>query len=242
MTERFARISEHAIRCRELSGSDWRVLACISLHGDSSGRAYPGMTTLSEMTGIRRRDLPRTIRRLVQLGLLRCDTGAGPNGANLYTLQFEPEVSAALRTVRNGADPQDCDGGVRNTAAKVSAALRTKQTIEQTIKHIRPRKRAERHFVSTPADVRFEEFWRVFPKRGEHTNPKKPARPIFLAAIDRGVDPERIIRAAGNYAEAMRRSSTPGRYIKQAQYWLKDELWDQYAEVAEPEPLRAGMV
>src|ERR1700730_3649895 len=102
---RFARIAGRAIRCRELSSTDWRVLACIALHADAAGRAYPGMTTIAEMTGVRRKDVPRTIRRLEQFRMLRCEPGGGPNGANVYTLILEDvEVSAMLRTVRNAAD------------------------------------------------------------------------------------------------------------------------------------------
>ena len=113
--ERFARISERAIRCRDLSAVDWRVLACIALHADVAGRAYPGMTTIAEMTGVRRQDVPRTIRRLEQFRILRCDPGAAPNGANAYTLIFDDdELSAGLRTVRNGADPQQRGQGVRH--------------------------------------------------------------------------------------------------------------------------------
>src|SRR4051794_5399707 len=104
MTDRFARIPERAIGCKELWASDWRVLACIALHS-REGKAYPGATTIAEMTGVRRQDVPRHIRRLQQFQQLRCEPGAGPHGANLYILNFDPaEPSAPVRTVRTGAD------------------------------------------------------------------------------------------------------------------------------------------
>ena len=233
---RFARISEIAVRCRELSASDWRVLACISLHADASGRAYPGMRTIAEMAGIRREDVPRTIRRLEQLRQLRRDPGTGPGGANVYILNLDDAGgSATLRTVSNGADPQGCGQGVRNGAEKGSATLRTKQTIEQTNEHIRAGE-------AKTASEFFDTFWRIFPSRGGHTNPKKPAHEKFNAAVKRGVDPELIIRAAENYAAHIVRSNTAGRYVKQAQFWLSQESWEQYGAPDEPEQLHAGMI
>ncbi|MGH7030668.1 MAG: helix-turn-helix domain-containing protein [Stellaceae bacterium] len=136
-----------------------RVLGCIALHADASGRAYPSMVTIAAMTGIRRSDVPRSIRRIERLGLLQT-ARHGPRGTNLYTVVFHP--SASLRTVRTAADggcPQECEPGVRTDAAKVSAIPRTKQPDEQT-----PARRAapERvHVIDSASE--FELFWRVYP-------------------------------------------------------------------------------
>jgi hypothetical protein len=245
---RFARIAERAIRCRELSAADWRVLACIALHADATGRAYPGMTTIAEMTGVRRQDVPRTIRRLERFLQLRCEPGGGPNGANAYTLIFDDEVvsatvrtgvSATVRTVRNGADPQHCVRGVRNAATKVSATVRTKQTNKQTT-NTDARSRARERNQETASQ--FDTFWRVYPHRGEYRDPKKPAREKFFAAVERGVDPELMIAAAENYANSIARNGTDGKYVTQAQFWLNQESWEQYGTPQEPEPLRAGLI
>jgi hypothetical protein len=242
MTEssgRFARISERAIRCRELAATDWRVLACISLHADTSGRAYPGMTIIATMTGVRRQDVPRTIRRLERFRLLRYEPSGGPNGANIYTLLFEDEgVSAGLRTVRNGTDsgcPQDCGQGVRNGATKVSATLQTKQTIEQTNEQIRA--------DADGADAWFERFWRIYPDRGDHTKPKKPAQVKFLTAIKGGADPEAIIRGADNYRRARDRyRGDERRFVKQPANWLGQRCWEQYEHPAAAPPKFGGML
>jgi len=233
--ERFARISERAIRCRDLSAVDWRILACIALHADVAGRAYPGMTTIAEMTGVRRQDVPRTIRRLEQFRILRCDPGAAPNGANAYTLIFDDdELSAGLRTVRNGADPQQRGQGVRNGATKVSAGVRTKHTKEQTNKHICPD-------LDESADW-FETFWRYYPSRKPHDNPKKPARLKFEAAVKRGVDPNMIVRGAENFAVYAAAHISGPRFIRTAEVWLNKECWNDHQQPPEPEPLRAGMI
>ena len=233
--ERFARISERAIRCRDLSAVDWRILACIALHADVAGRAYPGMTTIAEMTGVRRQDVPRTIRRLEQFRILRCDPGAAPNGANAYTLIFDDdELSAGLRTVRNGADPQQRGQGVRNGATKLSAGVRTKHTKEQTNEHICAG-------LDESSDW-FETFWRYYPSRKPHDNPKKPARLKFEAAVKRGVDPTMIVRGAENYASYAASHIRRAEFIKTAEVWLNKECWNDHQQPPEPEPLRAGMI
>src|SRR5437762_11757330 len=159
--ERFARISGRAVRCREMSASDWRVFACISLHADASGRAWPSMEAIAEMTGIRAQDVPRAIRRLMRLVGLQCERGGGRGRRNVYVIPLgdrEPENVRngadvkAWENVRNGADvsepkhPQRCD--------KTSATLRRtyKQTKEQTNKHICAG-------LDESADW-FETFWR----------------------------------------------------------------------------------
>ena len=105
MVERFARISERAIRCRDMSASDWRVYTCIALHADASGRAFPGMTTIARLTGLKRKNIPRTIRRLERFRFLAHER-TNPNGANVYTLNLDAEVSSMVRTggVLNGED------------------------------------------------------------------------------------------------------------------------------------------
>jgi hypothetical protein len=253
---RFARIPARAGSMRELSGGDLRVLITIGAHADGEGRAYPSMTTIAGITGLRREDVPRAVRRLEHAGLLRRESRVGLSAGNIYTVMFgAPEVSAMSRTegVRNDADSVSAD-----LRTEVSAMSRTgcpqidtsgvRSIAYQTNKN-RPinkntaLKRAKRQVVSTVADAQFEEFWRSYPSRGGQANPRKPALEKFTAAVKRGVDPELMIRGAGNYAEAMRRSGTAGQYIKTAEVWLNKASWEQYGDlVDDPEPLRAGLI
>ena len=48
--------------------------------------------------------------------------------------------------------------------------------------------------------IDFEKFWRVYPERKPHSNPKKPAGQKFEIAVGRGVPAADIIRGAQNYA------------------------------------------
>ncbi len=90
--------------------------------------------------------------------------------------------------------------------------------------------------VASLADQQFEEFWRAYPSRRPHSNPKKPARAKFEAAVKRGVAPVDIIRAAQNYASYVEREGTDPKYVAQALTWLNQERWTQYQEAAATEP------
>jgi predicted transcriptional regulator len=250
MTERYARIPERALSCRELSATDWRVFFCIALHADSLGRAYPGMTLIAKMVGIRRGDVPRAILHLEQVGILRRErrqhrTG-GPD-SNLYVL-CPDEVSAPMRTgVRNDDDsgcPHDRGQGVRkfarNGVRSVADQTDSEQTIEQTLARS-GRSGGRETDIQDSANGNFETFWRVYPHRGGHPDPKKPARLKFEAAVKRGTDPAHIIRGAENYRAAVEANSTDARYVAQAQTWLSQERWNDYQETPQPPRLRVGM-
>ncbi len=75
-----------------------------------------------------------------------------------------------------------------------------------------------------------EVFWKTFPTRRDHSNPKKPARAKFDAALKRGVGAAVIIRGAQNYAAYVEREGTDPKYVAQAVTWLNQDRWTQYQE------------
>jgi DNA-binding MarR family transcriptional regulator len=251
MKSRFARIPEWAIGCRELSASDWRVYACISLHTNHNGSgAYPGMTKIAAMTGIRRGDVPRSLRRLEQHGLIRRERRAGGKAweSNRYIVVFDTDaVSADLRTgVSEIADTVSADlrTGVSEIADTMSADLRegcpqirtggvrngadqTDLTDNRTVSARSARARAEH---ANGASDRFEQFWCAYPSRQPHSNPKKPARLKFEALVKKGFDPFTIIRGAENYRAAIEQTRTEPRYIKQAVTFLNQEAFADYQQ------------
>jgi hypothetical protein len=89
------------------------------------------------------------------------------------------------------------------------------------------------------ANDEFETFWRIYPHRGEFSDPKKPARLKFEVAVKRGADPADIIAGADRYRAHVEQQGTEARYRPQAQTWLNQERWTQKAP--EPPRLRVGM-
>lgn len=86
----------------------------------------------------------------------------------------------------------------------------------------------------------FEIFWRAYPSRGSHSNPKKPARVKFEAAVKRGADPAAIVRGARAYAVHVEHDGVNSRYVAQATTWLSQERWNDAQQTQEDRP-RAGM-
>jgi len=212
------------------------------------------MTKIAALTGIGRGDIPRSVRRLEQAQLLRRESRVGASALNAYAVLFD--IGEATSGVSNLADSENADSdaadsriagqvsaispsGVSNFAARIDNRPKNRpKNISTTRNRV-----VRRHIVSSVVDVQFETFWRAFPSRGpDHSNPKKPARLKFEAAVKRGVEPELMIRAAENYAKAMWRSGTDGRYIKTAEVWLNKASWEQYAAEAEPDQPRAGLI
>lgn len=80
-------------------------------------------------------------------------------------------------------------------------------------------------------DEAFERFWKAYPSRGDSPNPKKPCKAKFASAVKSGADPEAIIRGAARYADKMA-GETNRVLVCQAQTFLNQARWEQYAEAA----------
>jgi hypothetical protein len=94
--------------------------------------------------------------------------------------------------------------------------------------------------VALPKDVpdRFEEFWKVYPKRGGASNPKKPARDKFERAVKAGADPDAISAAARRYHEIERAAGRAGTdKIAQAVTWLNQQRWNDYPQTVADVPV-----
>ncbi len=212
-----------------------RVLIAIAGHADGDDRAYPSLATLARITRIERRGLHREISALVSGGFIRVkrrrDT-AGDATSNLYTIVFGAEVpSQAATPVVSDDDTMSSD--TTTPGVVPSVALTDQYGTDQRTGARRPA-RKRRPVFKGGAD-KFEDFWRIYPHRGEFSDPKKPARAKFAAAVEHGVDPDEIIAGAKRYRAHVEQQGTEAKYRPQAQTWLNQERW---AQLHEPEPLR----
>jgi hypothetical protein len=202
------------------------------------------MSTIAAITGIGRGDVPRSVRRLEENGLLRREGRTGASAVNLYILIFDSgRVSASrLSGVSNAADrvsatPLTGCQQIRTGGVSTRADLTDKEQTKRT--HF-ARKRAERVDNRNGASE-FETFWCVYPSRHPHPSPKKPARLKFEVVVKRGVDPADIIRGAQNYAAYVAANVSDPRLVAQAVTWLNQERWNDHQEAPEPPRLRVGM-
>lgn len=78
----------------------------------------------------------------------------------------------------------------------------------------------------------FERFWSFYPSRGGHGNPKRKAAVEFARAVSAGVEPEAIVKGAGEYADWCRiRGIERTWYVKTAANWLRDDGWEEDYEI-----------
>jgi hypothetical protein len=162
------------------------------------------------------------LRELIEAGYItheRTGNLAGEYAGGEYVVYDEPVEAGA---------PQSGNPVVENPLAdepaKDNRPLLSTDSGQSTNHHQPARASArERH----PA---FEEFFRVYPKRGGR-NPKHPAEQQFAAAVKAGADPAMVIAAAAAYRDEMRAAGKLGTpYVAQAKTWLSQKSWVDYAE------------
>ena len=241
---RLAIIPAAAVFDSRLSRTDLGVLCALGAYANRSGRCWPATTTLAKDIRISTRMVRRCLRNLEDCGFLHTEHQKGQR--SVYTV------------ARGGADPGHPGSGVPRTYSDTTPDTQVpgldvdpghpgsggadtqvpgtpdtqvppKDTTKDTMKE-------KTHTVASLAGRQFDEFWRTYPSRRPHSNPKKPARAKFEAAVKRGVAAADIIRGAENYAAYVEREHTDPKYVTQAQTWLNQERWAQYQEAAVTEP------
>jgi hypothetical protein len=86
-----------------------------------------------------------------------------------------------------------------------------------------------------PTNDFFQKFWIEYPKRGDASNPKKPAKDKFDRAVRSGADPEIIIASAKRYREIEQSAGRAGtEKVAQAQTWLNQQRWNDYPAPTTP--------
>ena len=214
MTAHFAKVPPRAARDPRLRAADHRVLIAISSHVNGEGRAYPSYACIASETGIARDNVPRSITRLEKFGYLRRQRhkrGPGLWDRSSYEIILKDSTTAR----GNGSAPPN---GAFDDPEKSATGL---------------------NGSDAPTD-HFEIFWRAYPTRDPHPNPKKPAAQKFAAALKRGIDPAVIIAGAQRYADYVARENKDPRYVKQAVTWLGQEEWNEaYRPAAKTRPSRA---
>ena len=225
---RFSIVPARAVEDRRLSAPAFRVLAALGTYSDKDGWCWPSMNTLARMLNCTRQAVQQHIRELTKLGYIEVQPQLRENRANTanrYRLLFDRAlfiVGSELRGVQ-----EELAGGVQGElAGPASPEL-------ATILKNAPREEV----IDDLFAKHFEEFWRKYPSRSPHSNPKKPAKQKFETAVKRGVPVEAIIRGAENFAVYVAREGTDPRFIPQAVTWVNQERWDQYQKPLE-EPVR----
>ena len=86
------------------TGTAKLLLVAIARFADDDGTgATPSIATLARLTGTGERNVQLLIRKLEQVGELRCAIGAGPEGCNRYTICVTPVDDPPITPVSPGS-------------------------------------------------------------------------------------------------------------------------------------------
>jgi Helix-turn-helix domain len=209
----------------------------------TTGRCDPARATLAKETGMSKGSVQRAIGELEGSGwwqISRRGSGAGRGHTNSYRPNYEKGLSSAPFSMPE----KDSDQTPFNVEKRTQSCSEKDSTLSP--KPGRTRKEASyvvHRSAMNPVDESDslgEVFWRAYPSRAPHPNPKKPALLKFEAAVKRGVDPTAIIRGVENYARYVERHVTDPQRVAQAVTWLGQERWNDHQEVAQAPRRRLG--
>src|SRR5262249_12290492 len=109
----FSRVPIWAAGVKELSLYDVRVLIAIGAHADKVGNAHPGLSRIASVAQIDRRNVSRSIARLVKAGVIRHQA---KKSGSAYTIVYDLGATVkgngeyhepAKETIEQGATPKN---------------------------------------------------------------------------------------------------------------------------------------
>ena len=190
--------------------ADIRVLAALSTYADKDGKCWPSEPTIASRTGISERHVRTCLRNLERFEYIEIERR--PGLSHMYRIPRNWTAGVEIDT------PElDCRGPRNPTAGDPGTGVPPNDIKNDTKNDI-------------PTISGFEGFWRAYPSRKPHSNPKAPAKKKFEASVGGGVAPADIIRGAKNYALYVEHERLNPKYICQAQTWLSQERWTDHQE------------
>lgn len=224
---------------KRLSGNEKLVLISLLRHYNmEKRRAWPSLNTIAEECDFSRVVVWQTLKTLETKGFVRTEKEAGK--VTRYELFEDGEPIKNLNGYTHSESEQVIDTPVQNLNTPHSESERvpiknlngthseSEHELDKRTRSIRTRSiELEKQPRAREADfeAEFEEFWKAYPKP---RNPDKtPGRQKYIALRKKGVSADDLLRAAQNYAQAMR--GTDPRYIKHCKTFLgPSDAWRDY--------------
>ena len=224
---------------KRLSGNEKLVLISLLRHYNmEKRRAWPSLNTIAEECNFSRVVVWQTLKLLEEKGFIRTEKNIGK--VTRYELFLDAELIQNLNGYTHSESEQVKDTPVQNLNTPHSESERvpiknlngthsdSEHELDIRTKSIRTRSiELEKQSRAREADfeAEFEEFWKAYPKP---RNPDKtPGRQKYIALRKKGVSADDLLRAAQNYAQAMR--GTDPRYIKHCKTFLgPSDAWRDY--------------
>jgi Helix-turn-helix domain len=210
-----------------------------------TGRCDPARATLAGETGLDERSIRRAIRELEESGWWIVGRNEGTAGRGGRTNTYRPNLERGVNPV-----PPSEEGTNRPPFETKEGTHLSPLRAERGDSNGRKggltcppnQEEPETHKEGVCEDSSLEEFWRTYPSRAPHPDPRKPAAEKFTEALKRGVDPAEIIRGARNYARYVDEYVADPQRIAFAATWLDQERWNDHQQPPERPPMRVGLV
>ncbi len=233
----FTVISNDIIRHPDLPATEKIVLlSLLSYLNAEQQRAWPSISTLATCANVSEYWARELLKSLELRGYIKAEKR--PGHVTRYEI-LTPQLSCPrnivapateLRTPRNNVAPNPATElpPPRNIVAPINTNTNTNRQVPNTNTKT-PAKIAKKSDADFEAD--FEEFWKAYPKP---KNPDKtPGKQKYIALRKKGVSADDLLKAAQNYAQAMR--GTDPRYIKHCTTFLgPSDAWRDYLQAEEP--------
>lgn len=202
-------------------------------HNKDTGRCDPSIKKLAEDCEMHRATVLRNLSYLEEMGLLTRVSRGSENGGRASS-QYELHMGVKSQNATGEKSHQSDGGKVASDIGKSRTTVTEKSHQRDPLYIDKPKKNPKE-----PIGDRFEEFWKLVPKKSG----KDDALKAFKAALKRASFDE-ILDGARRYAE-VRRGQDP-QFHKGPAAWLRAGMWkDEYPSQQSPDgqdPERAKKV
>ena len=236
-TSRFVIIPARALDDQRIGNAAFKVLAALGNYANRDGWCWPSCGTLAQRFGVTDQAIAKQLKELHRLGYIEIVPRYRANGSlssNAYRLIHDADVAVVHDRISgstSGSQGGQPDVG-RGSTSEVGRGSTSGMGAEE-------RNQLTSHLTDNVLDGAhlepFQFFWRTYPSRKPHSNPRKTALKSFNAALARGNAADDINRGAENFAEHARREGGDPKFIPMAATWLNQERWTEHQE-APPEP------
>lgn len=180
---------------------------------DDGGSVFPSVPKVATDCGLTDRAVQKAIRSLEEVGLLVLVHEAvfSKRRPREYRIAIAGEPDAPVNDVHRRTTFTPPVNQIHPTGEPDSPRSIIKpSTNRQT------RERAK-------TEEAFDQFWKAYPSRSPHANPRKPAAAKFTAAVKGGADPAAIIEGAKRLSAHV--AGKDPQFTPMASTWLSQARW-----------------
>jgi len=202
--------------CWLLLNANWRERELWSGQVLKPGDLVVGLERTSGILGIGKATFSRLLKRFEARGMI-------------VTKVDRKWTTVSICSWRTYQDDEKESGPIVDLQRTDSGPSADRQRTQK--KKVNSKEGKQSNYRSKPADLIFDEFWKVYPRKVG----KQKARTVWDRAIRDGVDAEQIIAAARVYARAALEKET--QFIAHPTTWLAQGRWDDEPEaISGPDP------